>query len=167
MDAAIWVDRAGQKPIVIGADGERLKRVGRAARLELNQLLGQRLHLTLWVKVRENWADNARALQAAGTGMSRSLRRIAAHARPTCCTTGRFATPAASSKSSTREHGRLTLFARGVRGPNAKLASVCSRSSRCCCPGAVAARPPQLTGAESAAYRAAAARGSVCWRRSI
>ncbi len=44
--AAIWVDRAGQKPIVIGAGGARLKRVGRAARLELNQLLGERFHLT-------------------------------------------------------------------------------------------------------------------------
>lgn len=66
IDAAIWVDRAGQKPIVIGARGERLKRVGRAARLELNQALGRRLHLTLWVKVREGWADSARALQQLG-----------------------------------------------------------------------------------------------------
>jgi GTPase len=66
VDAAIWVDRAGQKPIVIGARGERLKRVGRAARLALNALLGRRLHLNLWVKVRENWADNARALRELG-----------------------------------------------------------------------------------------------------
>jgi len=66
VDAAIWVDRAGQKPIVIGARGERLKRVGRSARLELNRALGQRLHLTLWVKVREGWADSARALQQLG-----------------------------------------------------------------------------------------------------
>jgi len=66
VDAAIWVDRAGQKPIVIGARGERLKRVGRSARLELNRGLGQRLHLTLWVKVREGWADSARALQQLG-----------------------------------------------------------------------------------------------------
>jgi GTP-binding protein Era len=66
VDAAIWVDRAGQKPIVIGAGGERLKRVGRAARLQLNELLGRRVHLELWVKVRENWADDARALQRLG-----------------------------------------------------------------------------------------------------
>ena len=66
VDAAIWVDRAGQKPIVIGARGERLKRVGRAARLALNGLLGRRVHLNLWVKVRENWADNARALRELG-----------------------------------------------------------------------------------------------------
>jgi GTPase len=66
VDAAIWVDRAGQKPIVIGARGERLKRVGRSARLALNRLLGRRVHLNLWVKVRENWADNARALRELG-----------------------------------------------------------------------------------------------------
>jgi GTP-binding protein Era len=66
VDAAIWVDREGQKPIVIGARGERLKRVGRAARLALNEMLGGRLHLNLWVKVRANWADNARALKELG-----------------------------------------------------------------------------------------------------
>ena len=66
VDAAIWVDREGQKPIVIGAKGERLKRVGTAARLTLNEMLQRRLHLTLWVKVRENWADNARALKELG-----------------------------------------------------------------------------------------------------
>ena len=66
VDAAIWVDREGQKPIVIGARGERLKRVGRAARLALTEMLGRRLHLNLWVKVRENWADNARALRELG-----------------------------------------------------------------------------------------------------
>ncbi|MGB6485678.1 MAG: GTPase Era [Steroidobacteraceae bacterium] len=66
VDAAIWVDREGQKPIVIGAKGERLKRVGTSARLALNGLLGKRLHINLWVKVRENWADNARALRELG-----------------------------------------------------------------------------------------------------
>jgi len=66
VDASIWVDREGQKPIVIGARGERLKRVGRAARLAVNELLGRRAHLNLWVKVRENWADNARALKQLG-----------------------------------------------------------------------------------------------------
>ena len=66
VSAVIWVDRAGQKPIVIGAGGERLKRIGRAARTELNQLFGKRFHLTLWVKVREDWADDARALATLG-----------------------------------------------------------------------------------------------------
>jgi GTP-binding protein Era len=66
VDASILVDREGQKPIVIGAKGERLKRVGRSARIALNDLLNRRLHLNLWVKVRENWADNARALKHLG-----------------------------------------------------------------------------------------------------
>jgi GTPase len=66
VDAVIWVDRAGQKPIVIGAKGSRLKRVGQKARTELNARLGKRLHLNLWVKVREDWADDARALAQLG-----------------------------------------------------------------------------------------------------
>jgi len=66
VDASIWVDRAGQKPIVIGAGGERLKRVGRAVRLQLNDMLGRRVHLELWVKVREDWADDARSLRELG-----------------------------------------------------------------------------------------------------
>lgn len=66
VSAVIWVDRAGQKPIVIGPGGARLKRVGSSARRELNQILGQRLHLVLWVKVREDWADSAQALRQLG-----------------------------------------------------------------------------------------------------
>jgi GTPase len=66
VDAVIWVDRDGQKPIVIGAGGERLKRIGRAARMELNARFGQRFHLQLWVKVRNDWADNAEALRSLG-----------------------------------------------------------------------------------------------------
>lgn len=64
--AIIWVDRAGQKPIVIGARGERLKRIGSQARRELNAILGRRIHLDLWVKVREDWADSAQALRQLG-----------------------------------------------------------------------------------------------------
>jgi GTP-binding protein Era len=64
--AVIWVDRSGQKPIVIGAKGSRLKRIGQKAREELNARLNRRLHLNLWVKVREDWADDARALAQLG-----------------------------------------------------------------------------------------------------
>ncbi|MEZ5499232.1 MAG: GTPase Era [Steroidobacteraceae bacterium] len=63
VDAVIWVDRPGHKPIVIGQGGERLKRIGRNARLELNELYGQRVHLTLWVKIRPGWADDIQALR--------------------------------------------------------------------------------------------------------
>ncbi|MFZ9125195.1 MAG: GTPase Era [Steroidobacteraceae bacterium] len=64
--AVIWVERAGQKPIVIGKGGQVLKSVGRAARLYLNLTLGRRVHLELWVKVRENWVDSDTALRALG-----------------------------------------------------------------------------------------------------
>jgi GTP-binding protein Era len=66
IDAVVWVDRAGQKPIVIGAGGDRLKRIGTQARRELNAILGRRTHLNLWVKVREDWADSAQALRQLG-----------------------------------------------------------------------------------------------------
>lgn len=64
--AVIWVERIGQRKIVIGEGGQRLKDVGRAARLELNELLGRRVHLELWVKVRENWSDSDAALRQFG-----------------------------------------------------------------------------------------------------
>lgn len=64
--AVIWVERPGQKAIVIGEGGALLKEVGRAARLDLNRLYGRRVHLELWVKVKENWADSAAALRSFG-----------------------------------------------------------------------------------------------------
>ncbi|MBS0375116.1 MAG: GTPase Era [Proteobacteria bacterium] len=64
--AVIWVERDGQKAIVIGEHGRMLKEVGQAARLELNRLYGRRTHLELWVKVKDNWADSANALRAFG-----------------------------------------------------------------------------------------------------
>jgi len=64
--ALIWLERASHKPIVIGKDGQALKRVGSAARLELVKLLEGRVHLELWVKIREHWSDNERELQRLG-----------------------------------------------------------------------------------------------------
>ncbi len=64
--AVIWVERTGQKAIVIGAGGERLKEIGRLARLELNELLKTSVHLELWVKVKENWSDSEQALRSFG-----------------------------------------------------------------------------------------------------
>jgi GTP-binding protein Era len=64
--AVIWVERTGQKAIVIGGGGERLKEIGRLARLELNTLFDAVVHVELWVKVKENWADNENALRAFG-----------------------------------------------------------------------------------------------------
>jgi GTP-binding protein Era len=64
--AIVWVERPGQKAIVIGAGGERLKEIGRLARLEINGLLKKSVHLELWVKVKENWADSEQALKSFG-----------------------------------------------------------------------------------------------------
>ncbi len=64
--AVIWVEREGQKAIVIGEGGKLLKEVGRSARYDLNHLFGRRTHLELWVKVKDNWADSANALRSFG-----------------------------------------------------------------------------------------------------
>ena len=64
--ALIWLERESQKKIVIGKAGSVLKQAGTLARQELRELLGERVHLELWVKVREHWADNERELQRVG-----------------------------------------------------------------------------------------------------
>jgi GTPase len=51
---------------VIGQGGERLKEIGRLARIELNDLWQRSVHLELWVKVKENWADSEMALRQFG-----------------------------------------------------------------------------------------------------
>lgn len=64
--ALIWVEREGQKVIVIGKDGEVLKKVGQRAREDLEKFLEQKVFLRLWVKVKKGWSDNERALQSLG-----------------------------------------------------------------------------------------------------
>jgi GTP-binding protein Era len=64
--ALIWLERESQKKIVIGKHGNVLKQAGTEARQELRALLGERVHLELWVKVREHWADSERELQRLG-----------------------------------------------------------------------------------------------------
>ncbi len=66
----IWIERESQKSIVIGKEGQVLKQAGTLARQELRELLGERVHLELWVKVREHWADNERELQRLGFDVS-------------------------------------------------------------------------------------------------
>ena len=62
INAIIWVERDSQKGIVVGKNGGVLKKVGRAARLEIGEQVGQPVHLELWVKVKSNWADNEKDL---------------------------------------------------------------------------------------------------------
>ena len=66
IEAVIWVERDGQKKIVIGADGATLKGVGSAARKDLERMLERKVFLKLWCKVKENWTDDAAALKRFG-----------------------------------------------------------------------------------------------------
>lgn len=64
--ALIWVEKASHKPIVIGNKGQRLKEVGREAREDMQLAFDRKVNLQLWVKVKEGWADDERALQSLG-----------------------------------------------------------------------------------------------------
>jgi GTP-binding protein Era len=66
INAIIWVERDSQKGIAVGKNGGVLKKVGRSARLEIAEYLGQAVHLELWVKVKSNWADNENDLMNLG-----------------------------------------------------------------------------------------------------
>ena len=66
INAVIWVERDSQKGIVVGKGGSVLKRVGKEARLELKKQLQRPVHLELWVKVKDNWADSEKDLLSLG-----------------------------------------------------------------------------------------------------
>ncbi len=62
----IIVEKEGQKKIVIGDGGERLKKIGQQARIDMEEMFGQKVMLKLWVKVRRGWADSERTLNSLG-----------------------------------------------------------------------------------------------------
>ncbi len=64
--AVIWVERDSQKGIVVGKGGQMLKKVGREARLALARQLRRPVHLQLWVKVKDNWANSEQDLLTLG-----------------------------------------------------------------------------------------------------
>ncbi|BBD09407.1 GTPase Era [Desulfovibrio ferrophilus] len=66
--ALIWVARDNHKAMVIGKGGQNLKEIGRASRLELKQLLGGKVHLEMWVKVRRDWTEDSNFLRTIGLG---------------------------------------------------------------------------------------------------
>ena len=66
ISAIILVERSGQKRIVIGKGGSRLKQVGKDARLDLEKLFDCKIFLQLWVKVKDGWADDEKALKSLG-----------------------------------------------------------------------------------------------------
>ncbi len=66
ISAVIYVERDGQKAIVIGKGGEKLKKIGTLARRDIERLLGTKVFLRLWVKVKEQWTDDERAMRSLG-----------------------------------------------------------------------------------------------------
>lgn len=66
IDATIFVERQGQKVIVIGDKGEKIKKIGMGARTDMEQMFGKKVMLTLWVKVKKGWSDDERALTSLG-----------------------------------------------------------------------------------------------------
>jgi len=65
-DAIVWVEKNSQKGIIIGKKGEKLRTVGTHAREELESYFERKVFLQLWVKVRENWSDDAVMLRSIG-----------------------------------------------------------------------------------------------------
>jgi len=66
INALILVERSGQKKMVIGKQGEKIKTIGREARLDMEELFGRKVYLETWVKVKSGWADDERALRSLG-----------------------------------------------------------------------------------------------------
>lgn len=64
--AVILVERDSQKAIVIGRGGEKMRTIGREARLDMESLFDQKVMLKLWVKVKRGWSDDERALRSLG-----------------------------------------------------------------------------------------------------
>lgn len=68
INAIIWVEREGQKAIIIGDKGDRLKQIGTQARKDIEVLLDKKVFLRLWVKVKDRWTDDERILRSLGYG---------------------------------------------------------------------------------------------------
>lgn len=66
VEATIYVERPGQKGIIIGKKGQMLKQIGIAARQEIEALLGEKINLRLWVKVQKNWRSDPAFLKSIG-----------------------------------------------------------------------------------------------------
>jgi GTP-binding protein Era len=66
ISATIWVERKSQKAIVIGKNGSLLKKIGTLARSDIERLIGVRVYLQLWVKLRVDWADDEQSLASFG-----------------------------------------------------------------------------------------------------
>ncbi len=68
IQATIYVERETHKKMIIGTKGEQLRKIGSAARREIEDLVGNKIYLDLWVKVEPNWRRSDRALKKFGFG---------------------------------------------------------------------------------------------------
>ena len=71
ISAVIYCERKTHKGIIIGKQGKKLKGIGKSARLEIEALLGMKVYLELFVKVKENWRDSDVAITNFGYGDNR------------------------------------------------------------------------------------------------
>ncbi len=72
--ATIYCEKENHKRIIIGKGGEMLKKIGRSARLELEQILDRKINLKIWVKTKENWRNSDFLLNNLGYGIGNRLR---------------------------------------------------------------------------------------------
>ncbi len=118
--AAVIVDRAGHRAIVIGKDGERLKRISTDARKEMETLFGGKVWLETWVKVKGGWADDERALKSPWATNRTVSKRVdgqsayVLHLHP-------YSETSLVVDVFTRDHGRVPLLARGARRPRSAM----------------------------------------------
>ena len=71
IDSVIYVEKQSQKGMLIGQSGSRLKAIGTASRLELEELLDSKIMLKIWVKVKNGWSDNESVLPSMGYDISK------------------------------------------------------------------------------------------------
>ena len=68
INALVLVERNSQKRMIIGNKGEKMKTIGQESRRDMEELFGQKVFLETWVKVKQGWADDERALRSLGYG---------------------------------------------------------------------------------------------------
>ncbi|MFP3359628.1 GTPase Era, partial [Planococcus sp. SIMBA_143] len=66
VSAGIYVERDSQKGMVIGKNGKMLKEIGKMARIDIENLLGSRVYLELWVKVQKDWRNKSQFIRSLG-----------------------------------------------------------------------------------------------------
>ena len=115
IDATIFVERTGQRAILIGAGGNKPKRVGIDARKDIEKLLDHQVMLRLWVKVKRGWSDDERHFGA--WAMARInwslLEGYILHQRP-------YRESSVIAEFFSRDEGRIPLLLNGIRGKNSR-----------------------------------------------